>query len=448
MKKLIGAILTFSLIILTVFSFSVSATGSLELSTETKTVDCGENISITVTVTSNSGFALLILNPEYDKENLELINTEKGNVCSGGYVKGLNPYWSGNGSNVTETGTLITFTFRAKDNAKIKDYDVGVVVRECWDENEQAVTVNAPMGKIQINHNFGDFSSVDENGHQRECAKCHLLETDAHNFSDWESIKEAACTENGATQHKCSICQNVEEKEISALGHDFESSVIVKEATISSTGLVEGKCKRCGEITSEIIPCNTKDETTDISFETQGGVLPEETEISVNIIEKSEDESVTAETVLKDVSDKFTLYSISASVNGSAVTPNGKVETTFTVPEDYGETIKVYLIKPDETKELIESVTDQDNKTVTAVLSDFGTYAICDSNDEINTGVNSDIDDSKEVDTNSNKVDDNDSINDDEKHSNYLIWTVALAVALLVLVAIVIVVFKNKKTKQ
>lgn len=67
-----------------------------------------------------------------------------------------------------------------------------------------------------------------------------------HEFGEWESVKEANCTEDGRRARSCS-CGEIETEVIYATGHTEE--VIAANVTCTESGLSEGKmCSVCGEI--------------------------------------------------------------------------------------------------------------------------------------------------------------------------------------------------------
>ena len=82
-----------------------------------------------------------------------------------------------------------------------------------------------------------------------------------------------------------------------------------------------------------------------------------------------------ANTVLKDVADKFTLFDINLLKNGAKVQPNGKVKVSIPIPEGYiGAQCKVYRIEADGTK------TDMNAKAENGMLvfetDHFSLYAV------------------------------------------------------------------------
>ncbi|MGI6229075.1 MAG: hypothetical protein ACOYIN_05545, partial [Christensenellales bacterium] len=48
------------------------------------------------------------------------------------------------------------------------------------------------------------------------CTKPHV-----HEFSEWQVVTNATCTENGKEKHTCAACGYFEERDTQALGHNF-----------------------------------------------------------------------------------------------------------------------------------------------------------------------------------------------------------------------------------
>ncbi len=212
-----------------------------------------------------------------------------------------------------------------------------------------------------------------------------------HKFGEWTVKAAATCTEKGIEEHKCSVCEATENRDIEALGHDFEDPKTIKEPTISETGLKQGKCKICGQITEEVIPCTAKDETTGVVIETDKGVFQEGTELKVEEIKKENKENKEKhkeiKKALKEVSEKFVAYDITTVLNGAKVQPNGKIKVTFKIPEGFSNILKVFFIGDDGTTQEQTSKVNEDG-TITAELTHFSTYVICDVNEDSVIGAN------------------------------------------------------------
>ncbi len=72
-----------------------------------------------------------------------------------------------------------------------------------------------------------------------------------HEFSDWQTVTPATCTEKGEEKRTCS-CGEEETREIPALGHDLQ--VISSTATCTEPGTETVKCSRCTYQTTNQVP--------------------------------------------------------------------------------------------------------------------------------------------------------------------------------------------------
>lgn len=94
-------------------------------------------------------------------------------------------------------------------------------------------------------HVFGDWSDWEvvtaatctENGSKKRTRTCSCGEVEeetaviaaGHNFGEWEITENPTCTTNGSKTRTCSRCNHTETEEIPALGHDYQG----------------GYCERC-----------------------------------------------------------------------------------------------------------------------------------------------------------------------------------------------------------
>lgn len=269
-----------------------------------------------------------------------------------------------------------------------------------------------------------------------KCTRCgaettNVLKATGHNFGSWKNDKSATCTEGGTQKRTCSKCNGVETRNTDALGHDFENPTIVKEPTISTTGLKEGKCKHCGETTSEVIPCSQKDENTGIVFEANEGVFTEGTQMTVEEIKTDNPTYESVKNILSEVTDTFTVYDISAVLNGAEVQPNGEVKVEFKVPDGYGTDVAVFHIADDGKFEKLESLVSEDGKTVSAKLTHFSNYAVC----KLGT-------------SNSANTDVTPETTEQSTESNNTLWIIIAIVAVVLIAGAVVTVIIVRKKKN
>ena len=104
------------------------------------------------------------------------------------------------------------------------------------------------------------------------CTVCGTIYC-AHNYGNWQTVKEATCTEKGTQKRTCSKCGEEETKEIEAVGHNYQkpagagtkftetaeysdgtnTAVIPAGFTVSGVGKTCTKCGATTVITENII---------------------------------------------------------------------------------------------------------------------------------------------------------------------------------------------------
>lgn len=98
-----------------------------------------------------------------------------------------------------------------------------------------------------------------------------------------EIVTAPTCTEKGLMKLTCTECEDVQEKEIDALGHDFSEPEIVTEVTCETDGLEKYTCQRegCGYIEEKTVPAGHVPDIpaatcTEAQFCTRGNHVMEE----------------------------------------------------------------------------------------------------------------------------------------------------------------------------
>ena len=72
-------------------------------------------------------------------------------------------------------------------------------------------------------------------------------EPHTHSWSEWATVKDATCTEEGLQERTCA-CGETEQQSIAATGHTETVDAAV-DPTCTETGLTEGKhCSVCNEV--------------------------------------------------------------------------------------------------------------------------------------------------------------------------------------------------------
>ncbi|MBQ8351613.1 MAG: leucine-rich repeat domain-containing protein [Clostridia bacterium] len=75
-----------------------------------------------------------------------------------------------------------------------------------------------------------------------------------HTVENWATTTEATCTENGTEAGVCIVCNERQERPITAHGHSFAIWTVTQESTCAVKGSKKSTCTICGEITVQAIP--------------------------------------------------------------------------------------------------------------------------------------------------------------------------------------------------
>ena len=117
------------------------------------------------------------------------------------------------------------------------------------DHSETAEYVKATghqMGEWTVTK---DSTCIEQGEQRRDCANCDHFETEKLPLAEhkYEGTKvEPTCTEPGKESGKCSVCgDEVNEKEIPALGHDFGEYTVTTEPGCETEGEKTASCSRC-----------------------------------------------------------------------------------------------------------------------------------------------------------------------------------------------------------
>lgn len=76
----------------------------------------------------------------------------------------------------------------------------------------------------EIGHDFGNWTEVDENQHQRICKNdSSHVEKENHSWNDGVVTQAASCTEAGIRTYTCSVCGATKTSTINAFSHEYGS---------------------------------------------------------------------------------------------------------------------------------------------------------------------------------------------------------------------------------
>lgn len=243
MKKIGAAIIVFCLVFSNMFVSHIkqafAGTGA-EIEVSSETGKTGETVEVSVTLKNMPNICAAQFLVEYDRSKLKLVSVSHTGFMSPNFSSSdmeLYPYklsWGDglNTCNSGESGEAAVLTFEILEGFTEGSETISVSLDEAYDLDMNAVSFTSGNGTIEVEKEIHE-----------------------HTFGEWETIKEANCTEEGQEVLRCLDCQEiVEERVINAKGHTYGEWEIKKEATILESGLKERTCSVCGNVEEKEIP--------------------------------------------------------------------------------------------------------------------------------------------------------------------------------------------------
>ena len=231
-----------------------------------------------------------------------------------------------------------------------------------------------------------------------------------------EYIKCVAFVEGGyAKLVSCKKTDSVPpEKELITFNTDFSDSTVSSSQPTSSSEPTQSEdaSSKPGAENKVWV------KNDDVKIEAPENVLPKGAKITASKIT----ETARIATIIKDLSEKFVAFDITATNGNKTVKPDGKVTVTFKIPEGYEAESTVVLYVADGAYEILNSTVDAENRTITAKLSHFSTYVVAQKTTE--TVSSEDTTSSKPETTTSKPA----KPNNDKKEESGSVWPTIIAV--------------------
>ena len=179
-------------------------------------------------------------------------------------------HWHGC-TNCGEKGSEAAHTFEWVTDKAATEEDTGLKHEECtvcgYKQNENTeIPVLSHIHSMVRTEAASATCTEDGNIEYYTCSKCGKLYSDeegnneitkeetvveaaGHKYGDWETVKEATCTEAGTKTRECEVCRAEETAEIEAAGHNWKDEYTVdKAATYAAAGTESIHCMTCDEV--------------------------------------------------------------------------------------------------------------------------------------------------------------------------------------------------------
>lgn len=244
----------------------------------------GNEVTLDVNISNNPGIMAMTFSVVYDAQCFEFVKLEKGYVASPVYKnhanKGYISFSISETSNKTNSGNIMSLTFKIKNDAPAGKYEVFIANHYYEDAGENLENCFANSnGKYIIPTTKKGSITVQK-----------ICDYEGHIFGEWEILNEATCLVPGNKARVCTRCGEREEK-IVTKEHEFEDEWTVdRPATPEVTGIMSRHCKNCIEVTDsisfryeEIIEDNTTpDDNQNTSSDDEGTTTTSSNQESAN----------------------------------------------------------------------------------------------------------------------------------------------------------------------
>ena len=170
--------------------------------------------------------------------------------------------------------------------AKGHDYNAEVTAPTCTEQGYTTHTCSCGDSYVDnyvaaLGHSWSAWETETESGcetsgsDKRTCSVCGEVETrdvDAKGHSYSSVVTEPTCTEQGYTTYTCSSCGNsYVEDYVAALGHAMGDWIVDKEAGCETAGSQHKECANCDYTETEEIPAKGHDYDTEVTAPTCTG---------------------------------------------------------------------------------------------------------------------------------------------------------------------------------
>ena len=213
----------------------------------------------------------------------------------------------------------------------------------------------------------------------------HWLKTvvekgDEVKFHSWEKVAAAEIPTSGLTRNEKTL-EKKPEATSSQVTSSATSSVVsdTSSATSSESNITSNVITGNAPVTNitQIIYVNVEN----VTVESVTNVFPEGTVVNVVMV-TDEAQLQVVKTALKELTQKFVAYDITAKSDNVTVQPDGTVKATFAIPEGYDHSkVGVIYVSDDGKTETVPSVVNKETGKVVAQLSHFSTYAVVELNE-------------------------------------------------------------------
>ena len=223
MKKVIPILLC--VLLIGALAFSVSAEGSsVAITPSATTLERGDTFTIVANLTNTDAINLCAVVLSFDTNVFELTEgtCHVTDTLFGGVTtkdkSGVFSFMPGTTKVVS--GQIFTFNFKVKDNAAFGTYTFTPTAS--IGENAQ-ISATGTTITIACNHQYGEWTKVDDDKHQQICSKCQTPNIEDHDWNDGVANPAPGCETPGNVDHTCLFCDATKTEKVDPIGHKWDN---------------------------------------------------------------------------------------------------------------------------------------------------------------------------------------------------------------------------------
>ncbi len=260
MKKRVLAILSAILLCLLVIPVLATEVPTMTVAVTPGAVP-GGTVTVTVSISPVEKCTSLGLRLEYDKDVFEVVDGSFamliGNTSQASFM--YRPQMDTYAAQIRMTsaqdlsGNLFTFQMKVKEDvAAGTSTTISGIPSLRLDMATVNCGVEAATLTIACQHQFGTWTKLDDNNHQRTCSLCGQVEKNPHAWGEGV-VTDATCTAEGIITYTCADCGAVKTESIPMKDHTWDSGKVTEEPTCDSQGEKTYTCTACGKTYTEVI---------------------------------------------------------------------------------------------------------------------------------------------------------------------------------------------------
>ena len=181
---------------------------TMSVSVSSGTVHRGDTFKVTVSTTAVADCKAGVFMFVYNTSVFEYVS---GSVTLDGYTSGISTadgklagYFM-NGQ-TTVQGALVEITLKVKDTAAYGSYTISGAPSLSAADGNVSCSVSGATVTVACNHNWSEWTKVDDTQHKRTCSVCGKDDPTNHTWDNGQVTKQPTCKEEGIKNYTCTGC--------------------------------------------------------------------------------------------------------------------------------------------------------------------------------------------------------------------------------------------------